>query len=370
MYFGLLVLLMVIGYYALFGLASYLVGKIFMSRTSSAPNMQPQAQQPDQPQADPPKHEPVNIDLRVQKLTEGERTNMALMHKPARKPKRKSNYIRSGWTRHDAFSQILHEHPPRTEYRDGDIIVLNVKFNPTGHTYCYRADDDVYKPGDVVKVKVSGEPKAVTVDSVGYYSPEEYPFDVVQLNYVEGMASGELKKKYDKMIEEELAAESERYAIRKAAEERRKKIRAENDVIRRLKRVQEAVAGDEEIQAKLSALEIKMTKVIDKAEQMIDEDNPESVNEKISKLHAIYLPKTINVLEQYEDIFTSGLPADSLGKQRADLLEAISKSEQVYNNILISLYEKDMLELSSEMKALKTMFALSGLLDSDFDITE
>ena len=217
---------------------------------------------------------------------------------------------------------------------------------------------------------MSGEPKAVTVDSIGYYSPEEYPFDVVQINYVEGMASGELKKKYDKMIEEELAAESERYAIRKAAEERRKKIRAENDVIRRLKRVQEAVAGDEEIQAKLSTLEIKMTKVIDKAEQMIDEDNPESVNEKISKLHEIYLPKTINVLEQYEDIFTSGLPADSLGKQRADLLEAISKSEQVYNNILISLYEKDMLELSSEMKALKTMFALSGLLDSDFDITE
>jgi len=278
------------------------------------------------------------------------------------------NYIKGGWTRHDAFSHILHDRPPRSEYREGDIVVLNVSFNPYGHTYCYRAKDNVYEPGDIVKVMVNGVPEAVTVEAVGYYSEEEYPFNVVQLNYVEGMASGELKERYEKLIAEESAAEAERDQIRKEAEERLREIRSENDVIRNLKRIEEALSEDEEISEKLAELEIKMAKVIDRAEQMIDEDNSDSINERIKKLYSVYLPKTISVLEQYEDIFSGGLKPKEVEHLRKDLLEAIGKSEQVYTNVLISLYEKDMLELTSEMEALKTMFALSGLLDSDFDV--
>lgn len=84
--------------------------------------------------------------------------------------------------------------------------------------------------------------------------------------------------------------------------------------------------------------------------------------------HSTYLPKTISVLEQYEDIYSGGLPIEKAESLRTDLIEAINKSDQVYNNVLISLYEKDMMELKAEMEALKTMFALSGLLDSDFDV--
>lgn len=139
--------------------------------------------------------------------------------KPETKKKRKpdSSYIKGGWTRHDAFSRILHDFPPRTEYHAGDIVVLNVRFNSYGHIYCYRAKDDVYKPGDIVEVKVSGAPKAVVVDSVGYYSEEEYPFEVVQLNYVEGMATGELAERYKEAIEAETSTEAEREKIRTAA---------------------------------------------------------------------------------------------------------------------------------------------------------
>ena len=50
--------------------------------------------------------------------------------------KQAQNYIKGGWTRHEAFSQILHDNPPRSEYQDGDIVVLNVRLNSNGHTYC------------------------------------------------------------------------------------------------------------------------------------------------------------------------------------------------------------------------------------------
>lgn len=346
---------------------------------------------------------------------------------------RRNNYIKSGWTRHDAFSQILHEHPPRTEYRDGDIVVLNVKFNSSGHTYCYRAKDDVYKQGDIVKVKVSGETKAVTVESVGYYSADEYPFDVVQLNYVEGMATGELAEKYKEAIAEETTTEAEREKIRKAAQKelktarkereeavkmhdeatearkeaerkkkeaekaiketkeagekarqaeakleaakkeaakiwKRKRPKTDNEIIKSLRKVQDALDEDEQIYRELSALEVKMSKVIEKTEEIIDEDNTEITNTTIRRLYSVYLPKTISVLEQYKNIFSSGLPPKNVEDLRKDLLEAIDKSGEVYNNVLTSLYEKDMMELSVEMEVLKTMFAMSGLLDSDFDI--
>lgn len=348
------------------------------------------------------------------------------------KPKR-SNYIKSGWTRHDAFSQILHENPPHREYNEGDIVVLNVKFSPYGHIYCYRAKDNVYKPGDLVEVAVSGSPKVVTVESVGYYSEEEYPFDVVQLNYVEGMATGELAERYRKAIEEEVGEEEEREKIRKEAEEKLKNARADkskadaqmqeasllhaeaellrndaaaalketdeavekarrdyakreaaekeaakpwkhsrpetnNEVIISLRKVQDVLDEDEEIYIELSALEDKMIKVMAKADTVMGEDNWESETTMIRKLYDFYLPKTISVLEQYKNIFSSGLPAKNVQQLRDDLLSAIDKSNEVYNNILASLYERDILELTSDMEVLKAMFAREGLLNSDFDI--
>ena len=356
------------------------------------------------------------------------KTNTTQTYKPKR-----SNYIQGGWTRHDAFSQILHENPPRSEYHEGDIVVLNVKFNSSGHTYCYRAKDNVYKPGDHVEVTVSGMPKVVTVESVGYYSESEYPFDIVPLNYVNGMAVGELADRYKEIIEEEVGEEEERDKIRREAEEklnvaRANKIKADkqiqeasalqaeaeqmrdaaaaalketdaavekarrdyakreaaekeaakpwkhkrpktnNEVIKSLRKVQDALDEDEQIYKELSGLEEKMTKVMDKADQVMREDSWESETTLVRKLYDFYLPKTISVLEQYKNIFSSGLPSKNVQQLRADLLSAIETSNEVYNNILISLYERDILELTSEMKALQAMFAREGLLNSDFDI--
>ena len=350
-----------------------------------------------------------------------------------RMPVSRDNYINGGWTRYEAFSQILHDHPPREDYREGDIVVLNVLFKADGHTYCYRAKDDVYKAGDIVEVTVRGTPKAVVVDSVGYYSMDEYPFDAVPLNYINGMAAGDLKKKYQEALEEELGDEAEREAIREeaakelsaaktekakamkqkaeaeqiqaeanrmkadaqdalkeatvayekarydeelreAAEKeaaktwKRNRPETNNVTILRLREVQDALDEDEQIYRKLSALEDKMSKVIEKSEEMIDDDNLSNTTNLIRRLHAVYLPKTISVLEQYKNIFSSGLPPKNVEDLRNGLLEAIDKSEEVYNNVLTSLYEKDMMELTVEMEVLKTMFALSGLLDSDFDI--
>jgi hypothetical protein len=74
------------------------------------------------------------------------------------------------------------------------------------------------------------------------------------------------------------------------------------------------------------------------------------------------------MIDHYREIFSEVIPAESIDQLRTDALEAIDKSNEVYDNILASLFERDMLELYSEMKALQTMFAIAGLTNSDFDV--
>ena len=123
------------------------------------------------------------------------------------------NYIGNVWTRHEVFETILREHPPKTEYTPGDYVVLMVRFNLDGGTYCYLSDDDIYDPGDLVTVKVRGEEKAVEVVSVGYYSPEDYPFENVHVRRVMGPAYGDLASKYEEAIREAKERETTRAVV-------------------------------------------------------------------------------------------------------------------------------------------------------------
>lgn len=355
--------------------------------------------------------------------------------------------IRNGWTRHEMFEEILGVHPPRDYYKAGDRVIVTTRFGVHGGIYCYDSPDDLYKPGDHVVVRVGADQQVVTVESVGYYSEEEYPFYGVYMREVEGPADEDLVERYKTAIDAEKlerdsinkiretakkeleearslrreaekekaeaalelaeakaqSAEAKRLlkklkkekeaakiaveATEKAGEEARKeheRLKAaekeaskvwkrerpetDNEIILSLRGVQDALDEDETIYTELSALEFKMSKVMEKADELIDEEQEGHIEARIRKLYEFYLPKTIEVMEQYKNIFISGLPPKSVEKIRGDVLVAIDKSNQVYNNILESLYERDMLELLSEMKALQAMFAIEGLLNSDFDV--
>lgn len=307
-----------------------------------------------------------------------------------------NNYIGRGWTRHEAFDDILRRNPPRKTYRPGDIVVLNVSFNYRGNTYCYISEDDVYKPGDLVEVRVRGETKVVTVESVGYYSESEFPFRGVGLNTVIGPATGDLAEKYREVIAAEKKRDDDAEQIRAEAKvmlEEAKRMKADANAeleranklmetaVRQIKEVQlvreEAEkarlaviqANKELIERALSGLERRMTKVRDKAEQLASaDDTSEYVLNTIRKLDEEYLPKTTAMIAHYRDIFSEVIPAENVEQLRSDALEAIDKSNEVYDNILASLFERDMLELYSEMKALQTMFAIAGLTNSDFNV--
>ena len=378
---------------------------------------------------------------------------------------------KTGWTRiltrGEAFAKVLREHPPRRSRKPGDIVILEVRFGLSANTYCYISKDDIYSPGDLVEVKVQGQSKVVTVESVGYYSEKEYPFKDLHLNTIVGPAKGTLAEQYRKAIDEEqnriddeeevrrearklleearrmkndaskeraeaedmksaaakeragaesmksdaakeraeaeemmaearvkleeankamaearkateeteaagLAARRENERLEQAKKEaakvwKRERPETSNKIILDLRSVQDDLDEDEDIYKGLSALENKITKVMNKADQMKAEEG-DSAPSDIDKLYDYYLPKTIKVLEQYRNIFSSGLPPRSVESLKNDVLDAIKTSTDVYDNILQILFKSDILDLYSEMKALQTMFGMQGLLGSDFDV--
>ena len=307
-----------------------------------------------------------------------------------------NNYIGRGWTRHEAFADILRRNPPRSEYRSGDVVVLNVRFNYNGNTYCYISKDDVYKPGDLVEVSVRGENKVVTVDSVGYYSEKEFPFKGVGLNTVIGPARGDLASKYREAINAEKKKEEDLDKVRAEAramleEARRLKAQASEEIQaaydlkeeaeQRLAEAQAmmdeaaaareaAIAANREIiERALSGLEARMTKVWEKAKQLsAADDTSEYVLSNIWRLENQYLPETRAMIDRYREIFSEVIPEKDIEHLRKEALDSIDKYNEVYDNMLASLFERDMLELYSEMKALQTMFAINGLTNSDFDV--
>ena len=111
----------------------------------------------------------------------------------------------------------------------------------------------------------------------------------------------------------------------------------------------------------------KISKVMDKAE-LVKEEKGAATPSDIDRLYNFYLPKTIDVLSQYRNMFSSGLPPKSVAGLREDVLSAIKTSTDVYDNVLQSLFQSEILDLYTDMEVLQNMFAMEGLLASDFDI--
>lgn len=327
--------------------------------------------------------------------------------------------------KHEKFEEILSNAHPHDSYEPGDRIVLDVTFDDAKYLYCYLTKDDVYSPGDIVKVRTYQGEKMVTVEKVDYYSADEYPFDECPLSYIIGPAEDDLAEKYrqhKKKIEaeraeaEEMRSDAQRQHLEmqeivKAAEEEKAKAekatisaiqarkeaeqageearnariaqeaaereacktwkhtkpKTDNEFVNKLRSVQLALDEDEDIYLRLDELEDRIMKVTDKADT-VDEPENSSLNRMVESLYDIYLPKTMKMLEQYKTIFTTGLTFEEYARTRTEMLSAIDYSKQAYNTILEALFEKDIEKLNIDMETLKMQIAMNGLLDSDFDI--
>lgn len=74
----------------------------------------------------------------------------------------------------------------RVKRRQSDYIFCNVTFEEGGRTYCYLADSDDYREGDlaVVPAGPDNHEAVVRIESIGYHSAEDAPFPVEKTKHI------------------------------------------------------------------------------------------------------------------------------------------------------------------------------------------
>ena len=81
----------------------------------------------------------------------------------------------------DIYKQLLNNALSHPEYMPGDKVVLEVRFSGRGKTYCYTADSGIYIPGEKMLVNVDDSYKPVTIVSLHYFYPNNYPFNTLRI---------------------------------------------------------------------------------------------------------------------------------------------------------------------------------------------
>ncbi len=121
---------------------------------------------------------------------------------------------------------------------------------------------------------------------------------------------------------------------------------------------------EEDISKKLDTLEDVTSKIFDYVGQ-----HPEKMPQ-IRKFMCYYLPTTMKLTEAYRDLEQNGLDTPEVQDTKSEIREALDKINQAFQNLLYNLVQDDLLDVSSNISALETMFAQEGLnSDQDFHPT-
>lgn len=119
---------------------------------------------------------------------------------------------------------------------------------------------------------------------------------------------------------------------------------------------------EEEISRKLDHLEEVTSKIFHYVEQ-----HPEK-NTQIRKFMCYYLPTTLKLMEAYRDLELNGVKTQEVCKTEQEIKSALDNINQAFENLFNDLVQDDLLDLTSDIAALKTMLAQEGLTaGSDFD---
>ena len=176
-------------------------------------------------------------------------------------------------------------------------------------------------------------------------------------------------------VYEEYLKSKEAYNMRKAEE--KKKDKNDNDIkdgnkseIELISEMREKyiseirdandVIEEKEISMKLDRLE----KIVDEIFKQV-EKNPEKLSE-VRKFTNHYLPMTLKLVNSYKDLNNQAIEGDNIKKAKVEIEKSIDLINGAFANLLDDLFEDVVLDISSDISVLKTLFTQEGLTDDDF----
>ena len=112
---------------------------------------------------------------------------------------------------------------------------------------------------------------------------------------------------------------------------------------------------------------VKLDKLVSIAEQILEqvEKNPKKTQE-INKFINHYLPITIKLIDSYKDLNSQSVQGDNIKNAKFEIEKSIDLINDAFENLLDSLFEDVVLDISTDISVLKTLFKQEGLGEEDF----
>ncbi|MCC8137570.1 MAG: 5-bromo-4-chloroindolyl phosphate hydrolysis family protein [Clostridiales bacterium] len=129
--------------------------------------------------------------------------------------------------------------------------------------------------------------------------------------------------------------------------------------IRHIHECNEKIPG-EEITAKLTRLELVVTRIFREAER-----DPDSVTD-LRKMMSYYLPTTQKLLDAYCELDAQPAEGKNMAETKKEIESALDTINTAFENLLDSLYEEQAWDISSDISVLNSMLAQEGLTGGKF----
>lgn len=129
--------------------------------------------------------------------------------------------------------------------------------------------------------------------------------------------------------------------------------------LKRFESISERLAG-EDMNKKLSRLSLVTGRIFE-----FITDHPNKVGE-IKKFMSYYLPTTEKLLNTYEELDKEPVQGENITKAKKEILDTLDTINYAFENLLDSLYEDTMMDISTDIAVLETMLAQEGLVDQEF----
>lgn len=128
--------------------------------------------------------------------------------------------------------------------------------------------------------------------------------------------------------------------------------------LKRFETISDRLTG-EDMNKKLARLSLVTGRIFD-----FITDHPHKVGE-IKKFMSYYLPTTEKLLDTYEELDKEPVQGENIMKAKKEILDTLDTINYAFENLLDSLYEDTMMDISTDIAVLETMLAQEGLVEQE-----
>lgn len=119
-----------------------------------------------------------------------------------------------------------------------------------------------------------------------------------------------------------------------------------------------------EIKAYLTSINESTSKIIKAIEK-----TPKKIK-NIDNFFDYYLPITVKIINRYDEIENNDLSSKDSKKFMTSTINMLASIDKAFRNILNNLYQKEIIDMSAEMKVFSSMLKADGFNENELEVKE